>query len=212
MTVKMPEPMTAPIPRAVSDQGPSDFLRALSGSSDSRMSLSMDLQANSWLGSGVLLRGAAETFRQIGLLGDVPCRRQKSLSRSVHEEQGCGGGRSREEMRGANDVELRAGAQQKWSCRTGRCDNRPGVELCLALRLAAYHLSDLLFVGAAGGGALCLGGCFLSCCALHFLALQLVGQFLGICHSRKTSFLQNPAHCSGCVGMQPGMQALRVLW
>jgi len=55
MTVKMPEPMTAPMPRAVSDQGPSDFLSACSGSSDSRMSLSMDLQASSWLGSAVLL-------------------------------------------------------------------------------------------------------------------------------------------------------------
>src|SRR3974390_3121953 len=50
MTVKIPEPMTAPMPRAVSDHGPSDFFSACSGSSDSRMSLSMDLQASSWLG------------------------------------------------------------------------------------------------------------------------------------------------------------------
>ena len=55
MTVKMPDPMTAPMPRAVSDQGPRVFLSACSGSSDSRMSLSMDLQASSWLGSAVLL-------------------------------------------------------------------------------------------------------------------------------------------------------------
>ena len=55
ITVKMPEPMTAPMPRAVSDQGPSVFFNAFSGSSDSRMSLSMDLQASSWLGSAVLL-------------------------------------------------------------------------------------------------------------------------------------------------------------
>ncbi len=55
MTVKMPEPITAPMPSAVSDQGPSDFLSAFSGSSDSRISLSMDLQASSWLGSAVLL-------------------------------------------------------------------------------------------------------------------------------------------------------------
>jgi hypothetical protein len=47
MTVKMPEPMTAPMPRAVSDHGPSDFFSACSGSSDSLISLSMDLQANS---------------------------------------------------------------------------------------------------------------------------------------------------------------------
>ena len=55
ITVKMPEPMTAPMPRAVSDNGPSVFFSARSGSSESRMSLSMDLQASSWLGSAILL-------------------------------------------------------------------------------------------------------------------------------------------------------------
>jgi len=45
MTVKMPEPMTAPMPSAVSDQGPRLFLSECSGSSDSLMSLSIDLQA-----------------------------------------------------------------------------------------------------------------------------------------------------------------------
>jgi len=53
--VKMPDPITAPIPSAVSDHGPSDFLSACSGSSDSRISLSMDLQASSWLGRAVFL-------------------------------------------------------------------------------------------------------------------------------------------------------------
>jgi hypothetical protein len=48
MTVKMPEPMTAPMPRAVSDQGPSVFFSRCSGSSDSEISLSMDLHAKSW--------------------------------------------------------------------------------------------------------------------------------------------------------------------
>jgi len=47
MTVKMPEPMTAPMPSAVSDHGPRDFLREFSGSSESRISLSMDLRASS---------------------------------------------------------------------------------------------------------------------------------------------------------------------
>jgi len=55
MTVKMPEPMTAPMPSAVRDHGPSDFFSAFSGSSDSRISLSMDLRASSWLGRAVLL-------------------------------------------------------------------------------------------------------------------------------------------------------------
>ena len=62
MTVKIPDPMTAPIPRAVSETGPSVFLSALSGRSDSWISLSIDLVAKIWdlgakicLGSVVLL-------------------------------------------------------------------------------------------------------------------------------------------------------------
>jgi hypothetical protein len=51
MTVKMPDPMTAPMPSAVSDHGPRVFLSAFSGSSESLMSLSIDLRANSWFGS-----------------------------------------------------------------------------------------------------------------------------------------------------------------
>ena len=41
MTVKMPEPMTAPMPSAVRLMGPRVFLSACSGSSLSAMSLSM---------------------------------------------------------------------------------------------------------------------------------------------------------------------------
>lgn len=47
MTVKIPEPITAPMPNAVSDQGPSVFFSRCSGSSDSEISLSMDLHAKS---------------------------------------------------------------------------------------------------------------------------------------------------------------------
>jgi hypothetical protein len=43
--VKIPEPMTAPIPSAVSETGPSVFFSAVSGCSLSRMSLSMDFVA-----------------------------------------------------------------------------------------------------------------------------------------------------------------------
>ena len=56
MTVKMPEPMTAPMPRAVSETGPSDLRRARSGRSDSAISLSMDLVAKICLGSVELLQ------------------------------------------------------------------------------------------------------------------------------------------------------------
>ena len=67
ITVKMPEPMTAPMPSAVSDHGPSVFFNACSGSSESLISLSIDLRANSWLASLVLLirQGAGAVRRGI---------------------------------------------------------------------------------------------------------------------------------------------------
>jgi len=81
MTVKMPEPMTAPMPSAVSDQGPSVFLSAFSGSSDSRISLSMDLQASSWLGRAILLvRLVGGYVSKGGSTG-----KGRALSGSVHD-------------------------------------------------------------------------------------------------------------------------------
>src|SRR5579862_8089809 len=85
MTVKMPDPMTAPMPRAVSDHGPRDFFSAFSGSSDSRISLSMDLQETSWerrlpllssdAGPGTAARAIRRTFRvrvvRIGKVGKI---------------------------------------------------------------------------------------------------------------------------------------------
>jgi hypothetical protein len=55
ITVKMPEPMTMPMPSAVSETGPSVLWSAFSGSSESLISLSMDLVAKICLGSVVLL-------------------------------------------------------------------------------------------------------------------------------------------------------------
>jgi hypothetical protein len=46
MTVKIPEPITAPMPRAVNETGPSVFFSFRDGSSESEISLSMDLQQN----------------------------------------------------------------------------------------------------------------------------------------------------------------------
>jgi hypothetical protein len=56
ITVKMPEPMTAPMPKAVSETGPSVLRRARSGRSESAISLSMDLVAKICLGSVELLK------------------------------------------------------------------------------------------------------------------------------------------------------------
>jgi hypothetical protein len=57
ITVKIPEPTTMPMPRAVSETGPRDFLRECSGRSESEMSLSMDLVAKIWRGRGASSSG-----------------------------------------------------------------------------------------------------------------------------------------------------------
>ena len=59
-TVKMPEPITAPMPSPVSDHGPSVFLSRCSGSSESEISLSMDLHAKTWF-ARVMLPGVVES-------------------------------------------------------------------------------------------------------------------------------------------------------
>lgn len=53
---KIPEPMIAPIPNAVSDHGPRDFFSLCSGRSESEISLSMDFLANSWLARSASVR------------------------------------------------------------------------------------------------------------------------------------------------------------
>jgi hypothetical protein len=63
MTVKIPDPITAPIPSAVSDHGPRLFFNEFWGSSDSRISLSMDLRASSWLARSVLLTSTGKVAR-----------------------------------------------------------------------------------------------------------------------------------------------------
>ena len=55
MTVKIPEPITAPMPRAVRDQGPRVFFKECPGSSESRINLSLDLRATSCLSRAILL-------------------------------------------------------------------------------------------------------------------------------------------------------------
>ena len=60
ITVKMPEPMTAPIPSAVRDTGPSVFFNACSGRSDSEISLSIDLVRKICLASAL-----APAFRKL---------------------------------------------------------------------------------------------------------------------------------------------------
>jgi hypothetical protein len=97
MTVKMPEPMTAPMPSAVSETGPRVFLRACSGSSLSRMSLSMDLVAKICRGSVRVLvserweRSYSDCMRGVpGAAGGVPSPRV--LLRKVRSIKDLAGG------------------------------------------------------------------------------------------------------------------------
>jgi hypothetical protein len=55
MTVKMPDPMTAPMPSEVREMGPRVLRSLCSGSSESAMSLSMDLHEKAWRGRVRLL-------------------------------------------------------------------------------------------------------------------------------------------------------------
>jgi hypothetical protein len=61
-TVKIPDPITAPMPSEVSATGPSVFCRRCSGRSASLISLSMDFLAKNWLGSGSLRKLALALF------------------------------------------------------------------------------------------------------------------------------------------------------
>jgi hypothetical protein len=78
MTVKMPEPMTAPMPSAVSDHGPRVFFSACVGSAESLMSLSIDLRAKNWLGRADLLAEAAFSY-QPSAFSIFVLRRRSSL-------------------------------------------------------------------------------------------------------------------------------------
>jgi hypothetical protein len=84
ITVKIPEPMTAPMPSAVSDQGPRDFFSACSGSSDSLISLSMDLQANSCLSRAVLLWSLKVPALMMKPFGEVYMVRKGERNRAAN--------------------------------------------------------------------------------------------------------------------------------
>ena len=77
--MKMPEPITAPMPSAVSDHGPSVFFSRCSGSSDSEISLSMDLHAKSWFA-----RCYAPGNAGISAFEFKQKARRKSKSKSFH--------------------------------------------------------------------------------------------------------------------------------
>ena len=185
MTVKMPEPMTAPMPSAVSDQGPRVFLRELTGSSDSRISLSIDLQATSWRISGALLSPPGGDADGSEFTGTV--REEGGDSRSIRlihypgqtygrmlRAEPCG------QHRGQN-----AQPEPSAQAEPGSQENTPArVRLTqrLALRLAACQLLDPLLVRTTRGGALGLRSGLLAGCALQLLPFDFVFNLGGIGH------------------------------
>jgi hypothetical protein len=78
ITVKMPDPITAPIPSAVSETGPSVFFNACSGLSDSEISLSIDFVAKICLASAL-----APANRRIGA-GRFNCNCVTESERDCH--------------------------------------------------------------------------------------------------------------------------------
>jgi hypothetical protein len=91
--VKIPEPMTAPMPSAVSETGPSDFFSAVSGLSLSAISLSMDFVAKIcriwvfwrlWIAGGrcqILMEedwSADEADCKRNTIPELPARQQKT--------------------------------------------------------------------------------------------------------------------------------------
>lgn len=168
MTVKIPEPITAPMPSAVSDHGPSVFLRQFSGFSESRISLSMDLRDSSWLARVKLLAY------------DFACRRllvESSLPNNT------GPATPRQDWKKGSCLELRN--PNPLSSRPCGCPRSGSSDLgfrLLALRLAASCLLQLLFVFAACAGAWTLRGRLLACRALDLFAFQYIFHCLGVCH------------------------------
>jgi hypothetical protein len=78
ITVKMPDPITAPMPSAVSETGPNVFFKACSGLSDSEISLSIDFVAKICLASAL-----APAYRRIGA-GRFNCSCASESERDCH--------------------------------------------------------------------------------------------------------------------------------
>src|SRR5258707_12372639 len=82
----MPEPMIAPMPRAVSDHGPRDFGSRCPGLSESEISLSMDFLAKSWLARKASLElrdasdGPEKTAMRRRSAPKAPLRRHQCLA------------------------------------------------------------------------------------------------------------------------------------
>src|SRR5262245_19156882 len=90
---KIPDPMIAPMPSAIIDQGPRAFRRRCSGSAASAISLSMDLQQRSWLGfaGSVALSAVGDgpkSPRLFGVGGPSPASYRKGAPPSRFSKRG----------------------------------------------------------------------------------------------------------------------------
>ena len=189
ITVKIPEPITAPIPNAVRDQGPRLFLRECSGSSESRISLSMDLRASSWLARAVLLvlsePGSPfppDACAECSRYGSPPevLRPRKSRAGTQRSAVLADSGWPLQKRKplggsiglGSGPAALGQAGLEPISSTTGR----------LALRLTARQLLDLLLLRSARLGLLRLRCSFLARCPLQLLPFLPVFDLGGIRH------------------------------
>jgi hypothetical protein len=154
----MPEPITAPMPSAVRDTGPSVFFSAVSGCSLSAISLSMDLVAKICRGC-VLWRFWIAGGRCHVLVEEDEAIVCGKLCKAAEN------GRSR----GLARLEA------------GNYIEKP-FAVFLSLRLTASQLLHLLLLAAARIIALRGGSGLLARSSLDLLALCLVSDALCICH------------------------------
>src|SRR5690242_537388 len=154
---KMPEPMMAPMPRAVRLHGPKVFLSRCSGCSASAISLSMDFLASSWLPWGAaggclasfVVVSATVLLWAVGVFGVGPVG-------GVWARGFAPGGRGK----------------------------APPLHKLLPFRLAAYHLLHLALLRSASIIPLLFGILLLLLFALGALAFLafLFAQIFSICH------------------------------
>jgi hypothetical protein len=173
MTVKMPDPITAPIPSAVSDHGPRVRLSECPGSSASRISLSMDFRASSWLRRETLLVPAGVLHMTAGSVRDSfpeyklrSAEKQKQLQASSSSQfvtaRSC---------RGEAGLELKAAG----------CSYR--------FEIPRANFLTFFFCDPRGVVRLALGAAFLRASRFTFLRSSLSVIFV-VSATEKTSFAQ----------------------
>ena len=151
----------------------------------------MDLQASSWLGSAVLLfegpvgvnLPGTDDFDHWIKDGKAYAAVYMKLRYEPRAEYGLTRSRRTAFKAGARGIK-QISKSQRAGCAAGPHEKRiRAPEAKLALRYSAHQFLHLFLVGTARCGALGLRCRLLPCRTLHLFALNLVFDFLGVCHS-----------------------------